>query len=201
MNEPERSADVLAYWFDAVDQHGVCAPQQHKLWFQSRTETDAHIRSCYGDLVEAALAGRLAHWAETPDGLMALVLLLDQFTRNMYRGTAGAFAGDETALALVQDAIARGVDRAMPTIHRAFLYIPFEHSEDLDVQEQGVELFDQLLADCHEKAREEIHGYREYAVAHRDVIAGFGRFPHRNRILGRESTTAEQGHLEQHGGF
>ncbi|MCZ6830933.1 MAG: DUF924 domain-containing protein [Gammaproteobacteria bacterium] len=201
MNDDQRIADILAYWFDELDQHGVCSPRQHQLWFQSRPETDAHIEACYGEMVEAARSGGLDHWAEQPDGLMALVLLLDQFTRNICRGTGGAFAGDGKALALVQNAVANGVDRDMPTIHRVFLYIPYEHSEALAAQEQGIALFDQLLRDCSEQVRAEVDRYRDYSVAHRDVIASFGRFPHRNRILGRESTTAEQAHLAKRGGF
>ncbi len=201
MSGNERIADILAYWFDDLDQYGVCSPRQHQLWFQSRAETDAHIQTCYGELVAAALRGQLDHWAEHADGLIALVLLLDQFTRNIHRGTAQAFAGDSRALTLVQKAVAHGIDRGMPTIHRVFLYIPYEHSEDLEVQEQGIKLFDRLSENCHEQVRAEVDSYRDYAVAHRDVITRFGRFPHRNNSLGRESTAAEQQHLEQHGGF
>jgi uncharacterized protein (DUF924 family) len=201
MNDGESIADILGYWFGPLDGHGVSSPQQHKLWFTSRAATDAHIRSHYGELLQAALAGRLDHWAGSRDGLIALVVVLDQFSRNIHRGTSRAFAGDKQALALAQQAVANGVDRQMPTIHRVFLYIPYEHSENPGVQDQGVALFDGLLETCPEQVSGEVSGYRQYSVAHRDVIARFGRFPHRNIILGRTSTAAELQHLEKHGGF
>ena len=201
MNDHECIKDILTYWFDALDENGVCNPRQHQLWFQSRAATDNHIRQGFEKLVEAARCGQLDYWADKPQGLMALVLLLDQFTRNIYRGTPLAFSGDSKALELARAAVAREVDRSMPTIHRVFLYIPYEHSEDLQMQEQGIKLFDQLLEDCPERTRAEVNGYRDYAVAHRDVIARFGRFPHRNKSLERHSTSAELAHLETHGGF
>ncbi len=201
MNDTTRIEAVLDYWFGSLNEHGTCADGQQKLWFQSRPETDEHIEQEFGAWVEAALAGELDHWAATPAGRMALVLLLDQFPRNIYRGTPRAFAGDERALALAQDAVAEGIDRSMPAIHRVFLYIPYEHCESLPQQEAGISRFDELLAVCDPAIRAEVDGFRDYMVAHRDVIAAFGRFPHRNHILGRESTEEERAHLEKHGGF
>jgi uncharacterized protein (DUF924 family) len=205
MNDHECITDILSYWFGALDGYGMCLPEQHQLWFQSRAETDSHIRRCFGERVAAASSGQLDHWADGAPGLMALVLLLDQFTRNIHRGTPLAFSGDSRALSMARAAVAGGIDRSMPAIHRVFLYIPYEHSEDLAVQEQGVTLFDTLLEQLREHGseatREQVNGFRDYAVAHRDVIARFGRFPHRNQILDRTSTAAELEHLETHGGF
>jgi uncharacterized protein (DUF924 family) len=130
--------------------------------------------------------------------MVALVLLLDQFTRNIFRGTAKAFAGDPRALELAQRCIADGRYHRLPAIHRVFVLMPLEHSEQLAIQQQCVALFEELIS---VSGLEQISGFNRYAAAHRDVIARFGRFPHRNAILGRESTPAEITHLETHGGF
>lgn len=201
MNDADRIQAILQFWFDELDALGMCSEAQNRLWFQSRPETDREIEQRFGTDIKQALAGELDHWADHGDGLVALVILLDQFTRNVYRGTAAAFSGDRRALALVEAAVARGADRESPRIHRVFLYIPYEHAEDSVVQEAGIRCFDQLLKDCHPDARERVSGFRDYSVAHRDVIARFGRFPHRNAIIGRNSTEEEISHLQQHGGF
>jgi uncharacterized protein (DUF924 family) len=201
MNDDACIAEILEYWFSQLDENGVCPPAQQQLWFKSSTSIDEEIRDRFGYLVEAALAGKLDHWTELECGLMALVLLLDQFTRNILRGSPQAFAGDEQALALVKQAVSAGRDRLEPTIHRVFLYIPYEHAEDLTVQEQGIAQFDQLLLDCPASVCEQVRGFRQYSLAHRDVIAKFGRFPHRNVILQRASSEQELEHLQTHGGF
>ncbi len=193
--------DILDFWYGSLDENGVCTDAQQQLWFKYNAATDKEIRRRFGGQVEAALAGRLDHWLNLEGGLMTLVLLLDQFTRNIYRDTSRAFDGDARALALVQGATASGLDRRMPTIHRVFLYIPYEHAEDLAAQDQGISLFDQLLRDCPKAVCEQVRGFRQYSVAHRDVIASFGRFPHRNAILKRASTAQELEHLQSHGGF
>ena len=140
-------------------------------------------------------------WPSRPGGLVALVILLDQFTRNRHRGTPEAFAGDPQALALCKAAIAAGDHRKLPTIYRVFLYLPFEHAEDQSAQQQCVHLFDELLTDCEKLAQQQVQSFRRYALAHRDVIDQFGRFPHRNAICGRESSAEELQHLKTHGGF
>lgn len=201
MNDDATIAAILDYWFAVLDEDGVCAAQQHQLWFRYRNETDREIESRFGSWVEQALAGELQRWEESDAGLVALLLLLDQFTRNIYRGTAGAFSGDAAALALAMRAVATGCDKQLPAIHRVFLYIPYEHAEDLDVQNTGVKLFQDLHQCCTESIRDEIKGYLDYSVAHRDVIERFGRFPHRNRILQRCSNSDELAYLEKHGGF
>jgi uncharacterized protein (DUF924 family) len=189
---------ILDFWFGPLDAAGMSDPDREKRWFRGGADIDRHCREHYTGLVESAVAGGLTGWSDSAEGLLARVLLLDQFTRNIYRGTPAAFAGDELAIALARDAVATGRDRGMPTIHRVFLYVPYEHSEQLAIQDEGVALFDELLASSGQAV---VAGYRDYAIAHRDVIARFGRFPHRNAILGRESSPEELAHLRQHGGF
>jgi uncharacterized protein (DUF924 family) len=186
------------YWFGELDEAGLAAPDRHALWFTASEQTDQVCRARFGDLVEEALAGELDTWAEHDPGLIALVLLLDQFSRNIFRGTPRAFAGDERALALAQHAIETGHYQRFPAIHQVFLYMPLEHAEDLDVQEECVTLFGAL---AEVTGSPEVANFARYANAHRDVITRFGRFPHRNAILGRESRAEELAYLEQHGGF
>lgn len=189
---------IHQFWFGPLDDTGFAAAQQNPLWFSASAETDAALGSRFGNLVAQALAGQLDHWADHDQGLIALILLLDQFTRNIYRGTPDAFAGDTAALKLATEAISSQRHRSLPAIHQVFLYMPLEHCEDLEVQDDCVRLLSDLskLSDA-----ERIKGSTRYAVAHRDVIARFGRFPHRNAILGRESSEAELVYLERHGGF
>lgn len=186
------------YWFGPLDGSGMADAARDKLWFQSTKEDDEVCQIRFGALVQEAVAGGLQGWAESDRGLLALTLLLDQFTRTIFRGTAEAFSGDPRALSLAQHCIAHGHHQRLPAIHQVFLYLPLEHSEDLEVQEECVELFEALAAIT---GLEAMAGYTRYAVAHRDVIARFGRFPHRNAILGRQSTAEELAYLEQHGGF
>jgi uncharacterized protein (DUF924 family) len=195
--EDEISA-IHQFWFGPLDDAGFAAAQQNQLWFSASKETDTALRSRFGPLVTAALAGELNHWTAGDMGLVALVLLLDQFTRNIYRGTPQSFAGDGAALELAQSSLASRRHEALPPIHQVFLFLPLEHCENLAVQEQCLRLFSEL---ADRSDADLIHGFARYAEAHRDVIARFGRFPHRNAILGRASTAEELAHLEQHGGF
>lgn len=194
----EAVQEILSFWFGDLDEEGISKPEQHSLWFKSSEETDQHCIDEFGHYVESALRGELEDWAQSDQGLIALVLLLDQLTRNIYRGTPAAFSGDTRALKLAQTAIQNGRNLHLPPIHQQFLYLPLEHCEDRKVQEHCVALMNQL-ADHTE--HEMFQGFARYALAHRDVIAQFGRFPHRNAILGRESTPEELAYLEKHGGF
>ena len=189
---------VHNFWFGDLDKAGLSAPSQHGLWFRKSDDTDQHCRAQFGNLVDLAVAGELQYWPDSDAGLVALVLLLDQFTRNIYRDTPAAFAGDARALALAMDAIDSGRHSRLPAIHRVFLYMPLEHSEDSDHQHRCVGLFD-ALAD--EVANAQFADFARYAQAHKAVIDEFGRFPHRNAILGRQSTAAEEAYLVENGGF
>ncbi len=190
--------EIHDFWFGELDEAGLAAADRNSLWFTVSEQTDTVCRERFGDLVDTALAGELQAWAERDRGLVALVILLDQFTRNIHRGTARAFAGDERALALAQHAIETGHYQRFPAIHQVFLYMPLEHAEDLEVQEECVTLFAAL---SEVTGSPQVADFARYANAHRDVIARFGRFPHRNAILGRESSAEELAYMRQHGGF
>jgi uncharacterized protein (DUF924 family) len=189
---------IHSFWFGPLDDAGLTATDRNALWFGATAATDAACRERFGGLVESALAGDLDEWAGGDRGLVALLLLLDQFPRNIFRASARAFSGDARALDLAQETIAGGHHQRLPAIHQAFLFLPLEHHEDLEVQEECVTLFEELAAVT---GSDLIAGFTRYAVAHRDVIARFGRFPHRNAVLGRESTAAELAWLAQRGGF
>lgn len=184
-------------WFGELDAQGLSAPRFHALWFTKSESTDQMLQRQFGDLLPRARRGELDTWIASDRGLIALIVLLDQFSRNIHRDTPDAFSADDKALALALQAIAAGRHLQLPLIHRVFLYLPLEHCEDLAIQEQCVSLFDALVA----AGGEAMAGYAQYAVAHRDVIKQFGRFPHRNHILGRTSSQAELDYLETHGGF
>jgi len=194
----EKIGEILHFWFGQLDSRGLSTPRKQGLWFKSSPATDGEISQLFGVQVAEAVKGNLGGWADSNEGLIALILLLDQFTRNTYRGTPGAFSGDSQAVVLAKEAIANSRHRNMPLIHRVFLYLPLEHSEELAVQEHSVTLF-QEMSDATDL--KQMHSFTRYAVAHRDVIARFGRFPHRNSVLGRSSTTAETAYIATHGGF
>ena len=174
--------EILDFWFAPRDsaEHG----KTRGLWFRKDAAVDQSIRARFGGAVETALAGGFGEWT-TPRGALARVLLLDQFTRNIYRKTPRAFAGDITALGISRAAVANRDDQALMPVERWFLYLPFEHAEDLAARETSLQLFARL--------RDET-GLSEPAVwaeRHAAVIRRFGRYPHRNAILGRESTAEE----------
>ncbi|MGA0610346.1 DUF924 family protein [Caldimonas sp. KR1-144] len=180
--------DVLAFWFGTGE-----APRPE--WFRKDAAFDALITERFGATIEAALRGELAAWRDTPDGRLAEVIVLDQFTRNAFRDTPRAFAGDAPALARAREMLVRGDDRTLPPLKRWFAYMPLEHAENLAAQEQSVQLFEALAAD----APEHCGSAFDYALRHHQVVQRFGRFPHRNAILGRRSTPAELAFLEQPG--
>jgi len=190
--------NIHAFWFGDLDASGMSPGDRQKLWFKPSPETDEECRQRFGALVEEALQGGLTGWQGSDRGIVALVLLLDQLTRNIYRGSARVFAGDSRALALSRHYIAGMHHLSLPPVHQVFLFMPLEHSEDIAAQNQCVALFESLSASTGLQA---IEGFARYAVAHRDVIARFGRFPHRNELLGRDSSPDEIDHLKTHGGF
>lgn len=192
-------AGVLEFWFGADRAGALRDPLRSRLWWRKDTTTDTDIRARFDTWVAAALAGRLHHWADEPDGLLALVLLADQFTRNIHRDTPVAFAGDPLALVWCRQGIARGDDERLSAAERAFLYMPLEHSEILADQDECVARFERLVAESAAAERGALAGMRDYARRHRAVIARFGRFPHRNAIFGRASTAAELDFLQTPG--
>ncbi|MBX3651428.1 MAG: DUF924 domain-containing protein [Burkholderiales bacterium] len=199
MNTPTGIEDILTFWFGRGSGNGTTAEAQKKLWWAKDAVVDAEIRERYGALVAAAAGGAHREWARGPRGRLALILLFDQFPRNIYRDTPQAFAHDGLALRLALDGIVAGADRELRAIERVFFYLPLEHSESVDMQERSVALFTALAAGVPEADRGTFAGFVDYAVRHRDIVHRFGRFPHRNRILGRESTAEEIAFLEQPG--
>jgi uncharacterized protein (DUF924 family) len=192
-------ADIIGYWFGNASGDAATAQAQRKLWWAKDAAIDADIRKRFGDRVEAAATGAHDDWAATPNGRLALILLFDQFPRNMYRDTPQAFAHDPLACKLALDGIADGVEQSLRPIERVFFYLPLEHAESLPLQERCVELFSALAAAAPDADRGVFSGYVDFAVRHRDIIRRFGRFPHRNRILGRASTPEETAFLQQPG--
>ena len=185
---------VLEFWFLPADHagHGAYRPE----WFRKDDAFDAAIRQRFGAAVEAALSGTPAEGSD--EAQLARILLLDQFTRNIYRGTPRAFAGDAQALQVAESLVAAGRDKNLTPWQRWFAYLPFEHGESLLDQERSVALFSAL---AREMKHEAFDSARDYAQRHQQVIARFGRFPHRNAILGRESTAAELEFLKQPGSW
>lgn len=189
---PAMVDDVLAYWFGAPDAADY--GRARAAWFRKDDAFDAQIRARFLAEVEAAIAGQRNDWVASQQGALALFILLDQFPRNLFRNTARAFAGDTAALALARHVVDQGWDRQLLPVQRVFVYLPFEHSESLADQDRSVALFAALAEEHPETA-----GYLDYAHRHRDVIVRFGRFPHRNAVLGRTSTAAEADYLAQPG--
>ncbi len=182
---------VLEYWFGNDPN---CSPKP--FWFKSTDELDADIRARFGDQLARARRGELDGWADQPRGRLGLVITLDQLSRNIYRNRKEAYDSDPKAQELSVQGIDTGHDRKLAFMERAFLYMPLMHAENLAMQERGVQVFQQLAKEAsdHEQAKF-INGNADYAERHRVVIEKFGRFPHRNEILGRESTEAEKAQL------
>lgn len=189
---------VLDFWFDGPLAEAAPAHLSPR-WFRSDPGFDAQIGERFGALVETALDGALETWAGSPEGRLALLILLDQFPRNLYRGTARAFAGDERARQLALEGIERGDDRRLPPLARLFCYLPLEHAEDRTLQDCCVALFEALQGEVDDGVRDAFAGFTDYARRHREVIERFGRFPHRNAALGRPSSDAERDYLAQPG--
>ncbi len=178
---------MLAFWF------GTGARTARPEWFGKDPAFDAQVRSRFGAAIETALAGGYRDWGSTARGALARVLLLDQFTRNAFRDTPKAFAGDPDALATARRAVQQAFDRQLEPLERQFLYLPFEHAESARAQEESLALFGAL-------ARETgLDGALEWAQKHAAIIARFGRYPHRNAILGRVSTPEEIAFLREPG--
>lgn len=174
--------DVLDFWF---------APDSAERWFARDDAFDGLIRDRYAGVLDAAARGALDHWADTPAGWLALLIVLDQFSRNIHRNDPHAWAQDAKARELALAGIGRGQDERLTPLQRVFAYLPLEHAEDPELQRQSVALFRRLLEQAVPDMRERFESYLDYAQRHREIIARFGRFPHRNAVLGRPSTPDE----------
>ncbi|WP_293776127.1 DUF924 family protein [uncultured Oxalicibacterium sp.] len=195
----ETPESILTFWFGTSKDDATTAEEKSKLWWSKDEHADQEIRRRFESSTEAVARGDLDDWAATPHGVLAMVLLADQFPRNMYRGLPESFAFDTLALRWTLHALERGMDNTLRPIERVFLYLPLEHSESLADQQRSVFLFEQLLREVPEEQKKTFAGFVDFAQRHRDIIARFGRFPHRNAILERESTAEEQAFLKQPG--
>jgi uncharacterized protein (DUF924 family) len=187
---PERARALLDAWFGPP---GDPRREQHReIWFKSAAEFDAALRDAFLADYEAGAAGELREWEASPEGALALVLLLDQIPRNIFRDTPRAYAADVAACSVADRALERGFDELIPPAWRLFFYMPFHHSEDLADQHRSVALFDTLPRNPDRRG-----ALRRYGCPYVEVIERFGRFPHRNKILGREPTPAEAAFLAE----
>lgn len=182
---------VLDFWLGDNFSTGWPSRDMGKQWFGGSPELDQDIERRFGQQVKQALAGGLTDWEQQPLDRLALVILLDQFPRNIFRGKAQAFAGDERAQQLVTQALAQGMDDLLPWVGRVFLYMPLMHAEDLALQEEGVLRFRNLTAIAPAELNATLTSNLRFAEQHRDIIARLGRFPHRNSALGRTSSALE----------
>ncbi|NJK74674.1 MAG: DUF924 domain-containing protein [Richelia sp. CSU_2_1] len=183
--------EILDFWFDKADSPEFGKSQ--KKWFEKNLDFDSEVRSRFLSQYELAVSGQLDAWQDSAQECLALIIILDQFSRNMFRGTPQAFAADDRALIAAEKAVKNQFDRELLPVQRWFIYLPFEHSENLAHQQKSVELFSQLGSDSDSQM------VIDYAKRHLEVIARFGRFPHRNQILGRETTLEEAEFLKQPG--
>ncbi|WP_236208884.1 DUF924 family protein [Pseudomonas tohonis] len=190
---------LLDWWFGPEAGAVEVAASRQGLWFGKRDSQDEDARQRFAEQVEQALAGGLGDWAGQPEGWLALVLLLDQLPRMLFREQPRAFAGDARAQALVREGIARGLDASLAPIRRVFIEIVFEHAEELAAQELAVQRYTALRDAVSPAERDLFDGFLDYAVRHHAVIARFGRFPHRNAILGRPSSAEEAAFLKEPG--
>jgi uncharacterized protein (DUF924 family) len=190
MATPPAALAVLAFWFD---------PAYRAKWYERDAAFDARIRAQFGRQLESAAAGQCNDWATTPSGWLALLIVLDQFSRNLYRQDPRAWAQDLHAQRVALSGIAQGFDRELPAIQRVFAYMPLEHAEDRELQQLCVARFTSMCDELPANERQRYAGFLDYAHRHEAVIARFGRFPHRNAVLGRVSTPEELAYLAEPG--
>jgi len=192
-----RAQDLLLFWFGPRPYAAASVQQHSRLWFGAPSapelipQTDELIRDRFKDTMRAAESGELAAWDSSPRRRLALIVLLDQFSRHFYRGTARAYALDHQALSLSLSGMLHGADAALDPLERIFFYMPLQHAESLDVQDESVAAFRRLLEEAPAELRPTFEDALNSAIEHREIIARFGRFPHRNAVLDRHSTAEE----------
>lgn len=191
--------EILLYWFGNIQKEEAPEDSKQKIWFFKSDSTDNEIKEKFLKDVENAISDIYCDWEDNPYSALSLILLLDQFTRNIYRDTPLAFSGDNKALEIAEKSINKGFDKLFHPIKRVFFYMPFEHSEDINMQKKLLELFSNLISESKDDLKPLIEGFNDYAQKHYDIVEKFGRFPHRNKILGRESTNEEIEFLKQPG--
>ncbi len=184
-------SEIVAFWLGTSLENPEAAFSRKEWWYKGGRPVDEDIRARFGDLVPQACARRLMAWQSTPDGALALVLLLDQFTRNLYRNTPQAYGGDACAFEVLNQAIDEKLDTALPPVSRIWLYHPFHHAEDAEDQDRGLDLLNMLLKEATAEWQPYVKLSIEGWTRHRNIVARFGRFPHRNAVLSRDSTSEE----------
>jgi uncharacterized protein (DUF924 family) len=197
----DRAREVREFWFGHLPMSAAALAERMRFWFGGDSETlqrerDETVRARFGALTEQASRGELAQWADSPRRRLSLIILLDQFPRQIYRGEPRAFATDGEALSLSLSGLQSGADATLDVVERIFFYMPMQHAESPEVQEESVAAFLRLLADSPAALRPALQGTLEYAQAHRELIQRFGRFPERNQALGRASTPEERAYLQ-----
>ena len=186
---------VLDFWFSGSELDSPQIDSRMDRWFSSDADLDQAIRDEFSELVEKASNGELMGWAAAPEGRLALIILLDQFRRNIFRGTADAFTKDKLALKICIEGTVSNDHKNLSAVHRMFFFMPLQHAESLKIQEKSVDIFNALADSVSGTLRETFMTAAQFAELHRDIVAEFGRFPHRNPILGRENSPAEAAYL------
>ena len=187
--------EILDFWFGDLDEHGLPDSDHRNRWFRSSKKFDQEIRRRFLSMVLFASEQGLNHWRKEAGGRLAEIILLDQFSRNIFRGGALAFEQDKLANKLCKEAMRKGYDMALPPVQRAFIYMPLEHIERLEDQVLSVECYEQLVASTSGMLQKFMKSFLKSAQDHKEIIERFGRFPHRNQALGRLSTDAEKEYL------
>jgi uncharacterized protein (DUF924 family) len=190
---------ILGFWFGHAADDPAEASARERFWFGASRETDSLIGERFASAVKAAARGEFDSWVQVPRSTLALVLLLDQFPRNIWRGTAKAFAHDAQALRTAQEAVARGHLENLAPLERWFLVLPFQHSESIEDQRESIRLSSEIVRAAPASWRPLLEGYLQFAKEHFALIEQFGRFPHRNRVLGRTLTAKEEAYLSRGG--
>ena len=190
---------ILDFWFGSDAEDATVAKERSELWWTKNKAMDNEIRRRFENYVILADSEQLNDWLTTPRGRLALIILTDQFPRNIYRDTARAFSCDEKALTWCIEGLEQKVDRELRPIEKVFFYLPLEHAEHIEHQDLSVKCFGELVSNANAEQKTLFGGYLDYAVRHRQIIERFGRFPHRNELLGRESMEEEMAFLKDTG--
>ncbi len=192
MASPE---EVLDFWFEDACTSPRQAKERNSVWFSADASTDKQIWTLFADMVLDAAAGHYSYWDQTALGRLALIILLDQFPRNIFRGTSEAFRYDASALVYAREGVEKGQLAGLAVPQQVFFLMPYQHSEELDAQRASVELMRGMVDEAPEEWRACASGHSDFARLHHDIVASYGRFPHRNALLGRTSTEAESAYL------